>query len=125
MVEKRRKSPRAHKPAPIVRRGTVRLPHDVARRIRAGHPWVYREAIDKRVLRQPPGSPIDLVDEDGEFVGRGVFDGETAISIRVVTRDERRQIGRELYADQVKSALALRRRLLDLDKVQACRLINA
>ena len=36
------------KPGPVVRRGTPRLPHEVARRIRLGHPWVYREALDPR-----------------------------------------------------------------------------
>ena len=43
----RRRRPAAG--APIVRRNTVRLPHDVARRVRLGHPWVYREALGTRV----------------------------------------------------------------------------
>jgi 23S rRNA (cytosine1962-C5)-methyltransferase len=125
MAEKRRRSLQAHKAAPVVRRGTVRLSHDIARRIRNGHPWVYREALDKRVLRDSPGSPIELVDEDGEFIARGFFDGETAISVRVVSRDRSRTIGPELYDEHVVSALALRRRLLDFSQLQAMRLIHA
>ena len=31
--------------APIVRKNTIRLPAEVARRVRLGHPWVYREAL--------------------------------------------------------------------------------
>src|SRR5688572_24828692 len=57
--------------APMVRRGTLRLPHEVARRIRLGHPWVYREALDpRRVVKDQPGAPVELVDWDGDFVGR-------------------------------------------------------
>src|SRR5262249_24218433 len=55
--------------APIVRRNTVRLPPDVARRVRLGHPWVYREALGTRPLREEPGAVLELVDGDGEFVG--------------------------------------------------------
>jgi 23S rRNA (cytosine1962-C5)-methyltransferase len=109
----------------MVRRGTLRLPHEVARRVRLGHPWVYREALDpRRVVKEEPGSPIELVDWDGDFVGRGVFDGETAISVRVVTRDSREQVGPELIRQRARSAVALRRRFLDFDAEQAIRLIN-
>lgn len=111
--------------APIVRRGTVRLPHDVARHVRLGHPWVYREALGQRVLRERPGAPIELVDPDGDFVARGIFDGETAIAVRVLTRDPGQQVGPELIGPRVASAVALRRRLLDLDALEAVRLVNA
>jgi 23S rRNA (cytosine1962-C5)-methyltransferase len=120
--------PRRRRPgrssAPIIRRGTVRLQHDVARRIRAGHPWVYREALGQRVLREQPGAPIELVDWDGDFVGRGVFDGESAIAVRVMTRDPKERIGPELVARRVTSAVALRRRLMDVGETEAVRLIN-
>ena len=56
--------------APIVRRNTVRLSWDVARRVRAGHPWIYREALGTRPMREQPGAVLDLVDPDGEPVGR-------------------------------------------------------
>lgn len=109
---------------PIVRRGTVRLPHDVARHIRAGHPWVYREAIS-RPLREQPGDPIELVDQDGDFVARGFFDGESAISVRVMTRAPGEQVGPELVARRTRAAIALRRRLFDLEAHQCARLVNA
>jgi 23S rRNA (cytosine1962-C5)-methyltransferase len=111
--------------APLVRRGTLRLPHEVARRIRLGHPWVYREALDpRRVINEQPGNPVELVDWDGEFVGRGLFDGETAIAVRVVTRDEREQVGPELVRERARAALALRRRFIDFEVEQSIRLIN-
>lgn len=110
---------------PIVRRGTVRLPHDVAQHVRLGHPWVYREALGSRPLRDKPGAPIELVDWDGDFVGRGIFDGESAIAVRVMTRSPDERIGPELIRDRVRSAIALRRRVLDWDAFESMRLINA
>jgi 23S rRNA (cytosine1962-C5)-methyltransferase len=123
-------STRRRKPdRPIVRRGTVRLQHDVARRIRLGHPWVYREAVGSRPLREQPGAPIELVDWDGEFVARGIFDGESAIAVRVLTRDPRERIDDAdaldaLLRGRVRAAIAARRRLLDWDALESMRLVN-
>jgi 23S rRNA (cytosine1962-C5)-methyltransferase len=111
--------------APIVRRGTVRLPHEVARRVRSGHPWIYREALGSRALREQPGQPIELVDGDGDFVGRAVYDGDTAIAARVVSRDPAERVGPELFRARARSAVAFRRRLFDFDRHENLRLINA
>lgn len=112
-------------PRPIVRRGTVRLHHDVARRIRAGHPWVYREALGQRAIKPRPGSTIELVDWDGDFVAKGFYDGETAIAVRVMTRSPKGEIGPELITKRVRSAVGLRRRFIDFDQYEAVRLVNA
>jgi 23S rRNA (cytosine1962-C5)-methyltransferase len=109
---------------PIVRRNTVRLPHDVARRVRLGHPWIYREALGARPLREEPGAVLDLVDPDGEPIGRGLFEPEGAIAIRVITRDDR-AVDAGLCAERVKAAIALRRRFFDFDKQQSMRVINS
>ena len=111
--------------APIVRRSTVRLPPDVARRVRLGHPWVYREALGARPLREDAGAVLELVDSDGELVGRGLFEPEGAIAIRVITRDPDRAVDAALCAARVKSAVELRRRFFDFDRQQSLRVINA
>jgi len=109
---------------PIVRRNTVRLAHEVAHRIRAGHPWVYREALGPRPIAPDPGTVIDLVDPDGELVGRGLYDADSAIAVRVFVRRADAAIDAELVATRVRAAIALRGKLLDLDKLGAVRLIN-
>jgi 23S rRNA (cytosine1962-C5)-methyltransferase len=97
----------------------------VARHVRAGHPWVYREAIGQRVLRAQPGEPIEIVDVDGDFVGRGIYDGESAIAIRVVTRNSERSVTPELLAERVRAAINLRRELVDMERYQCVRMVNA
>ncbi|MEZ4366397.1 MAG: class I SAM-dependent rRNA methyltransferase [Kofleriaceae bacterium] len=117
----RRRGPRD---APVVRRNTVRLPADVARRVRLGHPWVYREVLAGRPLVGEPGTVIELVDDEGEFVGRGLLEGEGAIAVRVFTRRADRPIDAALVTERVRAAIALRRRHLDLDALEHTRVIN-
>src|SRR5258705_48498 len=109
--------------APIVRKNTIRVPLDVARHLRAGHPWVYREAIGARPLRDEPGAVVDVVDADGELVGRGLFEGDGAIAVRLWTKDER-PLDTGLVGERVRRAIALRRRFCDLDKLGCLRFVN-
>lgn len=111
--------------APIVRKNTIRLPGDVAHRIRAGHPWVYREALGPRPLTPEPGTSIDCVDEEGEFVGRGLYDSDSVIALRIFARRPDVQIDGKLIRERVRAAYALRKRIVDLDRLGCVRLINA
>src|SRR5260370_36766936 len=56
-----------------VRRGTVRVPADVAQRLRAGHPYLFRDALGGRPMRESAGDLVELVDPAGEFVARGLY----------------------------------------------------
>src|SRR6478672_11731197 len=125
MAQDRRSTRRPVRGAPIVRKNTVRLPGDVAQRVRAGHPWVYREALGPRPIAPEPGTPIDCVDPDGEFVGRGLYDGDSAIALRIFVRNPDIQIDGELIRERVKAAIALRKRVVDTTKLGCVRLINA
>jgi 23S rRNA (cytosine1962-C5)-methyltransferase len=98
---------------PIVRKNTVRLAPDIAQRVRAGHPWVYREAMGPRPIAPEPGTPIDLVDPDGEFVGRGLYDADSAIAVRVFVRRPDVAIDADLIAARVRGAIALRTKLFE------------
>ena len=118
----RRRAPRG---APIVRKNTVRLAPDIAHRVRIGHPWVYREALGPRPLTPEPGTPIDLVDVEGEFVARGLYDADSTIAVRVFVRKPDVAIDGRLVRERVRAAVALRRRVIDLDRLGAARLINA
>ena len=127
MTARRPPSRRATRGLPIVRKNTVRLPGDVAQRIRAGHPWVYREAFAAlgRAISPEPGTVIDVVDEEGEFVGRGLYDADSTIALRVFSRRPDQAIDAVLVATRVKAAINLRKKLLDLSRLGGMRLINA
>lgn len=119
----RRRPSRPIAGVPRVRRGTIRLTDEAALRIRAGHPWVFRDSLGGRPLRESPGDVVDLVDGTGDFVARGVYDVEGAIAVRVVTRDPDEAITPELLAGRVRGALAVRQTFVPAD-VNAYRLVN-
>jgi 23S rRNA (cytosine1962-C5)-methyltransferase len=122
MAQPRRRSPRG---APIVRKNTVRLPPDIAHRVRIGHPWVYREALGQRALSAEPGTSIDLVDDEGEFVARGLYDADSSIAVRVFVRNPDVAIDERLVGERVRAAIALRKKHVELDTLGCVRWINA
>ena len=86
----------------------MRVAPDVAARLRAGHPLVFREAFGARPLREPAGEMLEVVDADGSFVARGLFDPEGVVALRVVTRDPHEIIDGTALRNRVEAARRLR-----------------
>ena len=89
---------------------SIQLRKDLARHLRAGHPWVFRKAID-RPAKLPAGTIVD-VEEDGRFVARGYFDPASVIAVRVLTREPAEAIDAAFWRRRVARAVQLRRELV-------------
>ncbi len=100
----------------------LELARGLGRHLRAGHPWVFRKALDQ-VPKLPPGIVVDLT-ENGKFVARGYFDPHSAIAVRVLTRDPRESVDADFIARRVRQALAERRALIDLTDTDSFRLLH-
>ena len=100
----------------------LELSHGLGKHIRAGHPWVFRKGLE-RAPKIPAGSVVDLT-ENGRFVARGYYDPHSAISVRVLTRDERERIDAGFFKRKLASALQLRRELIDLTDTDSFRLVH-
>src|SRR6266700_4201269 len=71
-----------------MRVGQYRLSTDIAARVRAGHPWVFRDALGgSRGIAEPTGAVVELISGNQDFVGRGYVDQEHAIAVRMLSRD--------------------------------------
>lgn len=90
----------------------VQLVKNLVRSVREGHPWVYREALSAPA-GLPTGSAVDLVDRAGRFLGRGLYDAESPIALRVFTLDRDEALDAELVRRRLAAAWALRRRTVD------------
>ncbi len=86
---------------------SLELRKDLARHLRAGHPWVFRKAIEKAPRGLDAGAIVDVV-EDGRFVARGYHDPHSAISVRILTREPAEAIDAAFWRNRVRRALALR-----------------
>ncbi|MER3416876.1 MAG: RlmI/RlmK family 23S rRNA methyltransferase [Gemmataceae bacterium] len=93
---------------------------------RSHHPWIYQKMVEKPDVRLPPGSIVDIVDRTGRWVGRGFYNGHSRIRLRVLTEDPAQHLDESFFARQLQKALALRRDLLQLDRVtDAYRVVHA
>ncbi|MGE0788302.1 MAG: class I SAM-dependent rRNA methyltransferase [Sandaracinaceae bacterium] len=98
---------------------TLRLAKDLARVLRRGHPWVFRDALSD--APPAPGTVVTVVDREGRFVGRGVAEAGP-IGVRVwTTHDE--PIDERFIERRVRAALALREKVAPEDTT-ALRLLH-
>ena len=128
----RRPAPRRRPQAPGSRRptlvttrhGVYRVPDDVARRVRLGHPWVFREALGSRRMTESTGSLVELASNG--FVARGFVDSEHSIAVRILTRDpsERVHPGAGAIAARFQRAVQLRWQILGSRRPTALRLFS-
>jgi len=86
---------------------SVRLRKDLALHIAAGHPWVYADALAAPAA-VPTGSVVDVLGVDGRFVGRGLWDAESPIAVRIYTHDVAEALDDALVARRLGSALSAR-----------------
>jgi 23S rRNA (cytosine1962-C5)-methyltransferase len=89
----------------------LELRKDLARHLRAGHPWVFRKAIERAPRGLPAGAIVDVV-ENGRFVARGYHDPHSAIAVRILTREAAEAVDADFWRRRVQRALALRRELV-------------
>jgi 23S rRNA (cytosine1962-C5)-methyltransferase len=89
----------------------LRLQKDLARHLRAGHPWVFRKAVEKAPKALAAGAIVDVTDE-GRFVARGYYDPHSAITVRILTREAAEAVDAAFWRRRVARALALRRELV-------------
>src|SRR5438270_5714016 len=101
---------------------TVKL--KIARK--SSHPWIFQKMVEKPAARIPPGSVVDVLDRDGQWVGRGFYNGHSRIALRILTADPSEAIDAEFFRRRIDRALALRRDWLGLDAVtDAYRLVHS
>ncbi|MCP5408629.1 MAG: class I SAM-dependent rRNA methyltransferase [Chromatiaceae bacterium] len=83
-------------------------------RLRAGHCWVYSNEVDiqKTPLQSlSPGQPVDILTDQGRWLGSGYANPHSLICARLVSRDPKYPLNASLLVHRVKIALSLRERL--------------
>lgn len=92
------------------------------------HPWVFSGSINAvRGDRTHfvSGQTARIVDSQGNFIAWGAFSPASKIRLRVWSRDPAANINRDFLRNRLIGAIRLRRRILDSDDINACRLVHA
>jgi 23S rRNA (cytosine1962-C5)-methyltransferase len=91
-------------------------------RLRAGHPWLFRDAIDNPP-RLPDGAPVLIRGRDRRPVAKGFWDARSPIAVRVMTTDIKLDVT-PLLPGRLQAALALRRARIDGEQTTAFRWVH-
>jgi 23S rRNA (cytosine1962-C5)-methyltransferase len=78
------------------------------RRLRAGHPWIYRGEIADLAGSWSAAEVVDVVDAGRRFVGRGFYNPRASLACRLLTRVDE-PVDAALIARRLASALEYRR----------------
>jgi 23S rRNA (cytosine1962-C5)-methyltransferase len=96
-----------------------------ARPLWFGHPWVYANAVERLEGVAQAGDIVSLVDHDGRFIGRGLFNPRSQIPVRVLTHKDE-AIDAAFFQKRLCAAQNLRARLmLPRADTTAYRLVNS
>ena len=105
--------------------GRVVLCRGKARPLWFGHPWVYANAVERLEGEAVAGDIVSLVDHDGRFIGRGIFNPRSQIPVRLLTRKDE-AIDAAFFLARLREAQSLRTRLkLPNSDTTAYRLVNS
>jgi len=78
------------------------------------HPWIFSGAVADEPFDAPPGEIVDVFDATGDFLGRGAYNTNSQIRVRMFTfRDEEIDVG--WFAARLREADHWRRAMLPPD----------
>jgi 23S rRNA (cytosine1962-C5)-methyltransferase len=90
---------------------TVALRARDARRVAAGHPWVFDSAIAEETPDIEDGAIVRVEEGSGRLLGVGPYNGKSRIRVRVLARDAV-AIDGAFFERRIRAAQALRDRLM-------------
>ncbi|MCW8130933.1 MAG: class I SAM-dependent rRNA methyltransferase [Planctomycetota bacterium] len=98
-------------------RRTGRLPRVELRSARHGnHPWVYRRMLAGPYDEIAPGELVEAYSRDGAFVGRGFYNANSEIALRLLTQEFEDRVSEGWFRKAIERAVGLRHDVLKLNK---------
>ena len=79
-------------------------------RIQLGHPWVFDNEIGRYQGECNNGEVLEVYTKAGHFLGRGVINKNSKISVRIFTRKKDENIDEAFFISRIKDAYDMRKR---------------
>ncbi|MDR7191964.1 class I SAM-dependent rRNA methyltransferase [Luteimonas terrae] len=84
---------------------------------RSSHPWIFQRLVEKPTQRPKPGSIVDVIGVEGEWIGRGFYNGHSRIAVRILETHPDVPVDAGWFSRKIAEAVSLRRDVLKLDEV--------
>lgn len=98
----------------------VHLRKKIANRVASGHPWIFANEVDKVEGSPEPGAIVDVFYGDGKFCGKGYFNQQSQIMVRLLTRDKNTEINEAFFLHKIQQCWHYRQKL---GYTENCRLV--
>jgi 23S rRNA (cytosine1962-C5)-methyltransferase len=99
----------------------VFLKRNRKKRLEMGHPWVYKNEIDRIDGDVSPGDIVEIVNHAGHFLAQGTINPHSQIAVRILSYKPQEEINEDFFEKRVREAWEFRLRLLE--DTNACRVI--
>lgn len=76
-----------------------------------GHLWVYAGYVGQAVGQPAAGDLVDVLNPDGRFYGRGIFNPSSKITVRLLTFEDE-AIDEDFWRNRIRQAIRLRERVV-------------
>jgi 23S rRNA (cytosine1962-C5)-methyltransferase len=98
----------------------IHLKRKIANRIAGGHPWIFANEVATIEGNPDPGAILDVYFHDGKFVGKGYFNGQSQIIVRLLTHDKKMEINENFFLTKIRECWNYRQKL---GYTENCRLV--
>ena len=99
------------------------LNRNISRRIQNGHPWIYINEINRgKALDAAAGAGevVEVYTHDRNFMGRGYYNPQSQIAVRLLTREKDEAINEDFFLNRIGQCWAYRQKL---GYTENCRLV--
>lgn len=70
--------------------------------VRAGHPWIFSEALAEDITDAALGELVEVFSYEGASLGQGTWNGRTSIRVRMLSRDAKERIDAAFFVHRFK-----------------------
>ena len=102
---------------------SIILNKNISRRVELGHPWIFANEVNtgkEKDTNAKPGEIVDVFTFDKKFIGRGYYNPQSQISVRLLTRDKNENIDDAFFYNRIFQAWQYRQKI---GYSENCRLI--
>jgi 23S rRNA (cytosine1962-C5)-methyltransferase len=98
----------------------VHLKRKIQSRIANGHPWIFANEVEKVEGEPQPGAVVEVYYHDGKYVGKGYFNQQSQIMVRLLTREKKDEVDEAFFLNKIKECWAYRQQI---GYTENCRLV--
>jgi 23S rRNA (cytosine1962-C5)-methyltransferase len=102
---------------------SIILNKNISRRVENGHPWIFSNEVNpgkEKDTAAQPGEIVKVYTFDKKFIGKGYYNPQSQISVRLLTRDRNESIDEAFFYNRIKQAWEYRQKI---GYTENCRLI--